>query len=234
MKATDVLADLKSLANSERAKNNQWFFKTGKGEYGEGDQFWGLTVPQVRSVVKQYKDLSLNEIVKLLHHKVHEVRLCAVLLLVAQYKNNPDLVYKTYLENTKYINNWDLVDCSAGYIVGPYLEHKDKDILTTLAHSNNVWERRIAMISTFYYIYNGHSQEALRIAEILVNDKHDLIQKAVGWMLREIGKRCSIEEEEVFLKKYAATMPRTALRYAIERFTPEKKSHYMNLHKNLQ
>lgn len=232
MTHTDVLDSLQSLSSSEKAKSNSWFFKTGKGEYGEGDQFWGLTVPQVRSVVKQYKDISLNEVVKLLHHDVHEVRLCAILILVVQYKNNPDLIYKTYLENTKYINNWDLVDSSAGYIVGAHLDGKPIDILDKLAHSELIWERRIGMIATFYFIYHGSSKEALHIAEILVHDKHDLIQKAVGWMLREIGKRCSIEEEEVFLKKYVATMPRTMLRYATERFPAGKKQFYMQMKNN--
>lgn len=229
MTSKDVLVKLKALASPERAKVNAWFFKTGPGQYGEGDKFWGLRVPQLRIVVKEFKDLPLDEVVKLLHHEVHEVRLCAVLLLVANYNKQPEKVYDIYLSNTKFINNWDLVDLSAGYIVGTFLHNKPKDPLFKLARSKDLWERRIAMIATFYYIKNGDAEVGLQIAEILINDKHDLIQKAVGWMLREIGKRCSVEAEEKFLKIYAATMPRTTLRYAIELFPEQNRRYYMQL-----
>lgn len=229
MTSNDVLTKLKALASPERAKSNAWFFKTGPGQYGEGDKFWGLRVPQVRQVVKEFKNLPLNEIIKLLRHEVHEVRLCAVLLLVANFPKDPEKIYKIYLENTKYINNWDIVDLSAGYIVGTYLDKRPKDILLKLARSKDLWERRIAMIATFYSIKNGDAKVGLQIAEILINDKHDLIQKAVGWMLREIGKRCSVYAEEKFLQTHASTMPRTTLRYAIEHFPPEKRQYYLNL-----
>ena len=184
----DVLAELKAGGSTARAKANTWFFKTGPGEYGEGDKFWGLTVPQVRIVAKKYKDIPLNEILLLLQNEVHEVRLCAVLMLVARYKKDEENVYKFYLDNTRYINNWDLVDASAWCIVGHYLFNRPRKILYVLARSKNVWERRIAIIATFYFIKQAESKDALKIAEILVDDKHDLIRKAVGWMLREIGK----------------------------------------------
>ncbi|HUD45048.1 MAG TPA: DNA alkylation repair protein [Patescibacteria group bacterium] len=225
----DVLAELKSLADAQKAKGQARFFKSGPGEYGEGDKFWGITVPQIRSVVKKYKDLPLKESEKLLQNEIHEVRLCAVLLLVQQYKNDPENVYKIYSKNTKNLNNWDIIDLSAEYIVGPYLEHKSKSQLTTFANSKSLWERRIAMISTFYYIYHADDREALRIATILLYDKQDLIQKAVGWMLREVGKRCSEKDLEHFLDSYAHDMPRTTLRYAIERMSMEKKKHYMEM-----
>lgn len=225
----DILSDLRTLANKKRAKSSMRFFRTSPGEYGEGDKFWGLTVPQIRSVIKSYPDLSISEVEQLLHSEIHEVRLCAVLLLVKYYKKDPVNVYKTYLRNTKYINNWDLVDCSAGYIVGCYLEDKSKSVLSKLAVSQNIWERRIAMISTFYYIFRGDDHEALRIAKILLYDKHDLIQKAVGWMLREVGKRCSEKDLEQFLNLYAHNMPRTTLRYAIERMSVGKKQKYMRM-----
>ena len=225
----NVLAELKADASAERAKANAWFFKTGPGEYGEGDKFWGLTVPQVRIVAKIYKDIPLDEILLLLRNEVHEVRLCAVLMLVARYPKDPDNVYKFYLENTKYINNWDLVDASAWCIVGHYLFKGSRKILFVLARSKNIWERRIAIIASFYFIKQGDAKDALKIAEMLIDDKHDLIRKAVGWMLREIGKRCSREIEEEFLGKYASTMPRVTLRYAIEHFPEEKKKYFMGL-----
>lgn len=233
MTSNDVLKKLKSLASPERAKVNAWFFKTGPGQYGEGDKFWGLRVPQIRTVVKEYKELPIEEILKLLRHEVHEVRLCAVLMLVVNYKKYPEIIYKIYLDNTKFINNWDLVDLSAGYIIGDYLKNRSKDPLFKLAKSKNIWERRIAMIATFYDIKNGNEKAGLKIAEILINDKHDLIQKAVGWMLREIGKRCSVDVEEKFLRVHASTMPRTTLRYAIEHFPQEKRMHYLQLKNNM-
>jgi 3-methyladenine DNA glycosylase AlkD len=225
----DVLIALKSFATEKRAKSNAWFFKTGAGEYAEGDLFWGISVPDIRQVVKLYKDLPAKEIVPLLRYKVHEARLCALLIMVKQYAQSPKEMYELYLANMKYINNWDLVDSSASYIVGAYLQDRPKNILSKLARSTDIWERRIAMIATFSYIKQGIFQDALKIAELLVDDTHDLIQKAVGWMLREIGKHGGVKEEEAFLEKYAATMPRTALRYAIEHFSPEKKSYYMQL-----
>lgn len=225
---SDILSALRACASPQRAALNARFFKTGPGQYGEGDRFWGLTVPQIRKVISQYRDLPLDQIEILLHNETHEVRLAAVLLLVHNYPRYPEEVYKIYLANTRFINNWDLVDLSAPRIVGVYLENKPKKILEKLARSKSVWERRISMISTFNYIYKGSSTEALKIAGILIDDSHDLIRKAVGWMLREIGKRCSREIEEEFLEKYAATMPRTTLRYAIEHFPPEKRQYYLH------
>lgn len=225
--SSDILAALRSLSSEKRAKTNAWFFKTKPGEYGEGDVFWGLSVPQIRQVAKKYKDLSLEEILSLLKHEVHEVRLCAVILLVIHYPKEPEKVFKAYLNNTKYINNWDLVDSSAQYIVGNYLQNRSKQALTKLAKSKSIWERRIAMIATYQYIKQGSPDEALRIAGILLHDPHDLIQKAVGWMLREIGKRCSVEAEEQFLNTHAPTMPRTTLRYALEHFPADKRRYYM-------
>lgn len=175
--------------------------------------------------------MELSDLQKLLNSKIHEERLLSLIILVSQYQKATDFgkkaIYDFYIANTKRVNNWDLVDLSAGDIVGGYLEGRNKHILVRLARSGNLWERRIAMIATFNYIAKGESDEALRIAEILVNDKHDLIQKAVGWMLREVGKRCSQKEEEDFLKKHYKTMPRTMLRYAIERFEPELRIKYL-------
>lgn len=229
MTASDVLKILHKQASTKRANINAWFFKTGKGQYGEGDKFLGLSVPQIRSILKQFKNIDLAEISLLLENPYHEVRLFALLALVKQYPSNPEKIYNLYMTKIKYINNWDLVDLSAPYIVGPYLENKSKDILFKLAKSRILWERRISILSTFYYIKTQKPEIALEIAEILINDKHDLIQKAVGWMLREIGKRCSIDIEEKFLDQYAPTMPRTALRYALEHFPGNKRLHYMEM-----
>lgn len=223
---------MREQASPQRAESNAWFFKTGPGEYGEGDQFIGLTVPQLRLFSKQYRSLTLPEIESFLHSPIHEERLLALFILVGQYQKASDTQKKTlftfYMSHTTYINNWDLVDCSASHIVGPYLDGKGTAVLLKLAHSKIIWERRIAMIATLSYIVAGRSTEALEIAEVLVNDRHDLIQKAVGWMLREVGKRCGKEIEEEFLKKHYRVMPRTMLRYAIERFPEDKRKYYMN------
>lgn len=222
-----IISALKTLADDTRRKNLQRFFKTGKGEYGEGDMFWGITVPHIHSVVKKYREASFEDIEKLLQNPVHEVRLCALLLLVQKAKHDLEKAYSLYAANIKYINNWDLVDVSAGHIVGAYLEDKDKTILTQLARSQNLWERRIAIIATFYFIVKGKDEETFKIAKILLHDKHDLIHKAVGWMLREVGKRCSQKKEEEFLEKYASAMPRTMFRYAIEHFPEQKRKKYL-------
>ncbi len=220
--AKDVSAALKKLATPERAAASMRFFKTGPGQYGEGDIFSGLSVPQIRSVVKTFQELPLAETEKLLHSPIHEERLTALLIWVAQFKKgNQKQIVELYLKNTTFINNWDLVDSSAAYIVGPYF-HKDTSPLYKLAQSKNLWERRIAMIATFHFIRQGDSTDALKIAEILLSDLHDLMHKAVGWMLREIGKNCSREVLEEFLRKHYQKLPRIALRYAIERF-PEKE-----------
>src|SRR3989344_4326457 len=224
--------EFKLLADAERALISQRFFKTGPGQYGEGDIFVGLTVPQMRLLAKKYHNLSLMDIEKLLRSKIHEVRFLALVILVNQFKKADEKIqeqiYNFYLKHTKHINNWDLVDTSAAYIVGPFLQNKDKTILTKLAHSKNLWERRIALLSTFHYIKQGEADETFRIAELLLADKHDLIHKAVGWMLREMGKRSSPALRK-FLDKNAKDMPRTALRYAIEKFPERERLKYLRL-----
>lgn len=230
-KLDNLRKELHALADPEKAKNLSRFFKTAKGEYGEGDIFLGITVPDQRIVVKKYQDLPLQEIGTLLQSTIHEERLVALLILVRQYKKGDSVtkkvIYEFYLGHSGSINNWDLVDSSAAYIAGPYLEDKSIDVLKNFAHSQNLWERRIAMLSTFYFIKQERHQEAFTIAEILMNDSHDLIHKAVGWMLREVGKHCGEEIEEEFLQRHYQTMPRTMLRYAIEHFPREKKRFYM-------
>ena len=221
--------ELERLTDNKKASFLQRFFKIGKGEYGEGDIFVGLTVPQSRILAVKYKDLSFLEILELLKSKIHEERLIALLILVHRFEKNPEeqrKIYNFYLKNTKYVNNWDLVDLSSHHIIGEYLLDKPKDILFELARSENLWERRIAMISTFSFIRDRKFDTSLKIAEFLVKDKEDLIQKALGWMLREIGKK-DLETEETFLKKYYKQMVRTALRYAIEKFPEEKRLKYL-------
>lgn len=226
--------EIKNVGNPERAKASEWFFKTGKGEYGEGDIFCGITVPNQRKIALRYKTLPLKDITTLLQSKIHEERLIALFILVLQFTKGSEQqqreIYNFYLEHTKYINNWDLVDSSAYQIVGEYLFTKpviENDVLVMLAKSENLWEQRIAMIATYTFIKNGESAVALQVADILINDKNDLIQKAVGWMLREVGKRVSQEVEEDFLKTRYKTMPRTMLRYAIEKFPEEKRKKYL-------
>lgn len=231
MSLNNLKKELEQLADKKQAANLQRFFKTGPGEYGEGDIFLGLKVPVQRSVAKKYKDLALKDVQELLNSKIHEHRLIALLILMLKYdaaeEDSRKQIFEIYLKNTKNINNWDLIDLSSPNIVGNYLLDKDRAILYKLAKSNSIWEKRISMLATFEFIANKESKDALAIAEILINDKHDLIQKAVGWMLREVGKRVSQEQEEKFLKKHYKTMPRTMLRYAIERFNNKKKDFYM-------
>jgi 3-methyladenine DNA glycosylase AlkD len=226
-----IRSELRSLADPEKAEFLPRFFKTGPGEYGEGDRFLGVMVPNIRKVVKAHREASRQDISKLLLSVYHEERLAALLILVEQYRRGDERIQKSifnfYLANTAHINNWDLVDLTAHHIVGAYLAARDRSILKKLALSRMLWERRIAILSTFCFIRMGESEDALRISELLLHDSHDLIHKAVGWMLREAGNRCSLAEECKFLDKYAAVMPRTMLRYAIERFPPDLKSHYM-------
>lgn len=228
MKSEEIIKMLIELSSPEKAKTNAWFFKTGKGQYGEGDQFLGLTVPQVRSVAKKASPtVSLSEIEKLIKNKYHEVRLCALALLVDRFNKEPERVYKTYIKNLKYINNWDLVDISAGKIVGNYIYRSQEEVLTDFAHSSNLWKKRIAIVSTFHHISRGEDARTYEIAEILLHDKEDLIQKAVGWLLREAGKRVSEQNLIKFLNKHSKVMPRTMLRYAIERFDPEIRKKFL-------
>ncbi|MFH1460602.1 MAG: DNA alkylation repair protein [Candidatus Omnitrophota bacterium] len=221
---------LRNYANPEKAKILQSFFKTAPGEYGQGDIFMGVCVPQIRSLVQTDEALELSDINVLLKSKFHEERLLALLILVKRYQNskesNKKKIFRFYLKSKKYINNWDLVDLSAGCIVGDFLFKKDKQILFKLTRSHNLWERRIAICSTYYFIKNGHFKTTLDIAAILLKDKEDLIHKALGWMLREVGKRDLIVQER-FLKRYYGQMPRTMLRYAIEKFPELKRQAYL-------
>lgn len=223
----NLIDDLKKLGSPEKAKHLQYFFKTGVGQYAQGDVFWGITVPLVRSTAKTYKNIDLEQIEQLLEHEVHEVRLCALLIMVLQAKIMPKEIYHLYLKKTGFINNWDLVDLSAPQIIGSFLHGKDCSILYELAQSNILWEKRIAIVSTFAFIKLGHYEHTLKLAEILINDKHDLIHKATGWMLREVGKRCSLEILEKFLEIHANEMPRTTLRYAVEHLSDEKRKYFM-------
>lgn len=223
---------LRAAANKADAIFLQRFFRTGPGEYGEGDRFLGVRVPATRKIVKQFANASLADTLELLHSEWHEERLLALLLLVHLYKRGDvatkRAVYEAYLANTRYINNWDLVDSSAEHIVGPHLLGKPsaKKTLTKLARSKNLWERRIAMLSTFHFIKQGEFTLALEIAEELGGDSEDLIHKAVGWMLREIGDR-DRAVLEAFLEPRVLQMPRTMLRYAIEKFPETKRQRYL-------
>ena len=232
MSHKNSIQNINDLKNNKRALVSQSFFKTGKGEYGEGDIFYGLTVPQCRIIVKKYANLPFVDIKKLLYSKIHESRLIALLILVARFQKGDEKIKKTvfdfYIKHRLQVNNWDLVDSSADKIVGEFLRDKDKGILIKYAKSKNLWERRIAMISCFAWIKRGEVVDALAMAERLVGDGHDIIQKAVGWMLREIGKR-ELSPLVAFLDAHAATMPRTMLRYAIEKFSDEQRKYYLYL-----
>ncbi len=230
MNAASVIRTLELLQNKEKAKISAGFFKTGKGEYGEGDVFLGISVAALRKIAKQYQTLPFSEILLLLQEKIHECRLVAVLILVEKFKSSDSFQQKEivdfYLKNTTHINNWDLVDLSADKIIGTYFFDKDKNLLHRLAKSKSIWDRRISIISTFYFIKNNKFNETQEIAELLLHDKHDLIHKAAGWMLREVGKRNKNIEEE-FLKKHYKIMPRTMLRYAIEKFPEKERKQYL-------
>lgn len=261
-KLTEVKKELRKNASTDKVKVLARFFKTGKGEYGEGDVFLGVAVPQIRLVSKKFSDLDLADLQSLLRSKFHEERLLALLILVLKYRyprhkdrgylifarnslhprDEPrdflaqnkkadefeqKKIYEFYLENTRFVNNWDLVDLSAEHIIGAYLDGRERSVLASLARSNNIWDRRIAILSTFHYIKQRNPAETFKIAEILINDKHDLIQKAVGWMLREVGKKCSQSAEEEFLRKHYKHMPRVMLRYAIERFDEGLRKRYL-------
>jgi len=218
--------ELFKLGNSQKAKILARFFKTGLGEYGEGDIFWGLAVPQQRQMAKKFAHLSLKELKKLLLSKVHEHRLTALLILVAKFQKakekEQEKIVNFYLENTKRVNNWDLVDLSAPKILGVYLLKKNKSVLYQLARSENLWEKRMAIMTTFEFIKNNQFKDALKISKILLSAEDDLIHKAVGWILREVGKKDQVMEEN-FLKKHYQQMPRTMLRYAIEKFAESKR-----------
>lgn len=222
--------ELQELADEKQAEILQRFFKTGKGQYGEGDIFLGIKVPVQRGVAKKYSGLSLPKIQELLKSKIHEHRLTGLIILSDKYKQAKDEdkanIFNFYLKNTKNINNWDLVDVTAPGIVGAFLFDKKKNTLYDLARSENLWERRIAIVSTANFIRQEEFQDTLALAEILLNDDHDLIHKAVGWMLREVGKKDENVLEE-FLKQHYKVMPRTMLRYSIERFEEDKRKMYL-------
>jgi 3-methyladenine DNA glycosylase AlkD len=233
--ADTIRAELRALADPEKAVVLPRFFKTGPGQYGEGDKFLGVVVPKIRKAAIAHADASEADILTLLHSEYHEERLAALMILIAQYQNGNEArkeeIFRLYLSHTSRINNWDLVDLSAPQIVGAHLFGKRASVLTKLAESPDLWERRISIIATLYFIRRGESRETLRIAEKLLNDSHDLIHKASGWMLREVGKYCSIDEERAFLDAHAAIMPRTMLRYAIERFPKDLRERYMKMGK---
>ncbi len=223
-----IKEDLLKLGNPEKEKLLLRFFKTGKGEYGEGDKFIGVSLPDQRQLAKRYAQIGFSELQALLSSKIHEFRLTALLILVHQFKKaeNKKVFVDFYLKNVRQVNNWDLVDFSAPNILGKYFLDKKRDLLYKMAASDNIWERRIAIISSLEFIRNNEFTDTLKIAEILLKDKHDLIHKAVGWMLREVGKR-NIAGLEAFLKKHCKVMPRTMLRYSLEKFDSKKREFYM-------
>lgn len=231
MKLSRLKSELQKYSNKKKAGILQGFFKTGPGEYAEGDIFIGINVPVLRSLAKKYQGLTLNDTLRLLKSGIHEERLLSLLILILKYReadpSEKEKIYREYLGHSKYINNWDLVDVTAKHIVGAFLADKNRAPLYRLARSGSLWERRISILATFYFIENNDFEDTLRIAKMLISDPHDLIHKAVGWMLREVGKRDS-DREEKFLNKYCAVMPRTMLRYAIERLPKSKKQRIMH------
>lgn len=230
MTVRTIQARLRELANEKNAEIARRFFKTGPGEYGEGDRFLGIRVPVLRKLVKEFQTITVEQAALLLKSPIHEARLLALFILIHIYRGGRETVkkqiYTVYLKNTGFINNWDLVDASAEHIVGNFLLNRGKGPLFKLAGSNDLWERRISIIATFCFIRCGQFAETLKIAKILLNDREDLIHKAVGWMLREVGKR-DLSAEEAFLKEYYNEMPRTMLRYAIEKFPEWKRKCYL-------
>ncbi len=226
----EIKARLADLADVEDGLFLQRFFKTGPGQYGEGDVFRGIRVPPLRRLAEAYLDVPLEQVALLLSSSYHEDRLLALLILVGKFKQGEEAernaIYRLYLDSTRFINNWDLVDSSAEHIIGGYLLERDCEPLHGLARSGILWERRIAIMATFHFIRRGRFDATLRIAETLLADKQDLIHKAVGWMLREVGKR-DLQTEEAFLLTHYRQMPRTMLRYAIERFAEERRQGYL-------
>lgn len=226
-----VRAALAASADADKAKTLARFFKTGPGEYAEGDVFVGVTVPVQRKIARTFRGLPLAEVTKLLASKVHEERLTALLLLVDTFTRGDDetrrAVVDLYLANLRRVNNWDLVDSSAPQILGAWLLTRDRDVVYKLAASDNLWERRVAMVSTYAFIRAGEHADTFELARRLMHDEHDLMHKAAGWMLREVGKRVGAELLRGFLKEHAGALPRTALRYAIEHFSPAERARWM-------
>lgn len=229
-KVSRLRHELRAAASKQKAGTLRRFFKTGPGEYGEGDEFLGVMVPQSRAIARRFGDLPLADVRRLLRSRIHEERLVALLILVDRFrKGGPEdrrEVYDLYLRNTSHINNWDLVDLSAEHVVGPYLDGRSRGVLRRLAQSSSVWERRIAVLATFHFIKRGEFGQTLRLAERLLDDEHDLIHKAVGWMLREVGKRDQ-RALEGFLRGHGQRMPRTMLRYAVERLPAARRRRYL-------
>lgn len=230
IKTKDIREAVRALADPVQAKHALRFFKTGPGEYGEGDRFLGLRMPQIRALVKEYGVLPLSTIKPLLKSPWHEERMLALLLMVYRYQrveeDEQEALYQLYLNSTDHINGWDLIDVTCRHIVGAWLYTRSRKPLYELARSDSLWERRIAMLATFYFIANNDFDDALKLAKILLRDEHDLMHKAVGWMLREIGKR-DRKREEAFLLKHYQKMPRTMLRYAIEHFPERRRMAYL-------
>lgn len=223
--------EIRRLANKGIAKNSLRFFKTEKGQYGYGDIFLGIRAPKIRLIAKKHVNISIVNMKILIQSKYHEERFLGLIILVNKYSKTKDKktknqLYKIYISSFKYINNWDLVDVTCPHVTGKHLIDKDRSILYKWAKSDDLWTKRIAMVSTFSFIRQNDLEDTFKIAEILLQDKHDLIHKAVGWMLREAGKR-DLEKEEIFLKKYYRDMPRTMLRYAIEKFPESKRQDYL-------
>lgn len=227
----DVIKELSKFKDTERAEHSSQFFKTGPGEYGEGDKFLGIKVPYQRKVAQKFRTLPAAEIEKLLRNEFHEVRLTAVFIMVSKVeKGGPEELEemsRLYLNHLTAFNNWDLIDSSCHKILGPFLKNRERNLLYDFARSDDLWKKRIAVITCFHFINNDDYKDALAIAEILLHDKHDLIHKAVGWMLREIGNR-DLETEEKFLHQYYQDMPRTMLRYAIEKFDEPHRLRYLH------
>lgn len=223
--------ELKSFANNDRRKVSQRYFKTGPGEYGEGDVFLGVAVPDVRRVAKKFKEMESGEVEKLLQSRIHEERQAALAILIHQFeKGNAEKqmeVYELYIRNRGGVNNWDLVDMSAPKIVGAYLWKRSRSPLREMIKSENIWDRRIAIMATLYFIVHGEAKETFLLVKKVFGDKEDLIHKAAGWMLREAGSRVSLRQEKEFLDKYVHVMPRVMLRYAIEKMTPAERQRYL-------
>lgn len=233
MSAQNIISELKKKSDPNQSRHLSRFFKTGIGEYGYGDLFFGIDVPTSRTISKKYQSISLEEIFQLLKNPYHECRLIGLLILVSQYEKaksdkTKEEIFNFYLSNLKYVNNWDLVDSSAHKILGCHLFRKSSNLQIKLAKSSSLWERRIAIISTFYDIYQQDFKKTLEISLLLMHDQEDLIHKATGWMLREVGKRCSEQVLIQYLDKYSNQMPRTMLRYAIERLPKNYKEKYLN------
>lgn len=228
--AASIRKALRELGDPAIAEHSAGFFKTGPGEYGEGDRFIGVRIPKIRELVKQHRDLPERATLSLLRSPIHEERMFAVLVLVAQFTRakgeERDHIASLYLANREYVNNWDLVDASCHKILGPWLEHRDRALLYELVSSDSLWDRRIAMMTTFHFIRHDDFDDALKLATTLLDDQHDLIHKVVGWMLREIGKR-DVAVEEAFLIKHYRRMPRTMLRYAIEKLPEARRRSYL-------